>query len=75
MEKEIIIKLLLCMYRIMISETIDESEEVYKEVKQRLTDKYINRISFRCMDKMKTLLTMTLSITRTSIKDKERREN
>lgn len=75
MEKEIIIKVLLCMYRIMISETIDESEEVYKEVKKGLTDKYMNRISFRCMDKMKTLLTMTLSITRTSIKDKERREN
>lgn len=74
MDKELRMMLIIGMYRIMISESNEEAEEVFRIVKKKLIDDYSGRVSVKCMDKIKTLLTMTLSIMRTVFRDSKKRE-
>lgn len=73
MDKELRMILIIGMYRIMISESNEEAENVFRTVRNELIDDYSGRVSVKCMDKIKTLLTMTLSIMRTVFRDGKKR--
>lgn len=74
MDKGLRMMLIIGMYRIMISESNEEAEEVFRVVRKKLIDDYSGRVSVKCMDKIKTLLTMTLSIMRTVFRDSKKIE-
>ena len=65
--------LIIGMYRIMTCESDEKAEEIFRNVRKKLIDDYSGRVSVKCMDKMKTLLTMTISIMRTVFRDSKKR--
>ena len=73
MDKELRMMLIIWMYRIMISENNEEAENIFRISRKKLIDDYSGRVSVKCMDKIKTLLTMTLSIMRTVFRDDKKR--
>ena len=73
MDKELRMMLIIWMYRIMISEDNEEAENIFRIARKKLIDDYSGRVSVKCMDKIKTLLTMTLSIMRTVFRDDKKR--
>ena len=64
--------LIIGMYRIMICESDEEAEEIFRTIRKKLIDDYSGRVSVKCMDKIKTLLTMTISIMRTVFRDSKK---
>ena len=73
MDKELRMMLIIWMYIIMIIENNEESENIFRIARKKLIDDYSGRVSVKCMDKIKTLLTMTLSIMRTVFRDDKKR--
>ena len=73
MEKNLMIKILLGMYHIMICKNEEDAEEIFRIVRKKLIDEFSGRVSVRSMDKIKALLTMTLSIMRTIFRDSKKR--
>lgn len=73
MDEEFRMMLIIGMYRIMNSESNEEAEDVFRIVRKKLIDDCSGRVSVKCMDKIKTLLTMTISIMRTVFRDSKKR--
>lgn len=73
MDKGLRMMLIIGMYRIMTCESNEEAEEIFRTVRKELIDGYSGRVSVKCMDKIKTLLTMTISIMRTVFRDSKKR--
>lgn len=73
MDEGLRMMLIIGMYRIMTCESDEEAEEIFRNVRKKLIDEYSGRVSVKCMDKIKTLLTMTISIMRTVFRDGKKR--